>query len=89
MATNTQPASTTDQQLRETIDEIDHRAQAALDELINLAELSALALKGTAPGAGDGGALASALRSIGDRAQRLQDDINAAAEQVGCNYVED
>lgn len=89
MATKTLFACATDQQVRATVNEIDCHAQAALDEVVNLAELAALALKSCEAGQRRLDPVADALRSIADKAQRLRDDINAAAEEVGCNFSED
>lgn len=89
MATKTLFACATDQQVRATVNEIDWRAQAALDEVVNLAELAALALNGREAGQSRIDPVAEALRSIADKAQRLRNDINAAAEDVGCNFSED
>lgn len=71
-------------QLRTSITDIDRMSQSALSEIITLAELAVLALPTddrTRP-------LAAALRSILGKAWDLENDINATAERVGCNFAE-
>jgi hypothetical protein len=73
-------ASTT---LSAAINDLDATTQAAVDEIATLAELALLALESQAEHART---LAAALRSILDKAWSLENDGNAHAERVGCNY---
>ncbi|MCM1128972.1 MAG: hypothetical protein NC211_03705 [Alistipes senegalensis] len=72
--------------LQGTIETIDCFASDALPEIVSIAKL-ALAYMETPAASRYPENIANALSAIWGKAEMLQNDINYAAEEVGCNYV--
>lgn len=82
----------TTEQLRSTITDMDAMAQGAFSEIASMASLALLALEQPGTYATNGRGLddvAAMLTAIKSKALDIENCINATAEGVGCNYVDD
>ena len=81
----------TSEELRNTISEIDCLAQDAFSKIASMAQLALLAME--QPRTYANGcfmdSIAQMLNAIASEAQNIENCINATAEGVGCNYVDD
>lgn len=76
-----------EKQLRGTIETIDSISQSAFEEIAAIANLAGAALKNSSPELRIRFAsVITALGAIEARADDAMNNINATAEQVGCNY---
>jgi hypothetical protein len=80
----------TPEQLRTAVLEMDNMAQNAFEAIASLAELALLALE--QPSTYRNGltmeSIADVPNTIRGKAQTTVNDINSAAEEVGCSYVD-
>ena len=74
--------------MRTTITSMDGLSQGGFSEIAAIAKLALKSLE-TPDGYRSMDSIASALESICGKAENTQNRINAAAEQVGCNHVND
>ena len=74
--------------LRGAVKSIDALAQGGFGEIIAIAKL-ALAYLESAAGYQHPETVALALRAIWGKAEQIEDTINAEAEAVGCEYIDD
>lgn len=77
--------NTQHEKLRETIKNIDNLSQIGFSEIAAIANLALTALK-TPDGYRHPQNIAYAFQVIRDKAQDIENCINAEAETVGCNY---
>ncbi|MES1190730.1 MAG: hypothetical protein ABUS47_06590, partial [Steroidobacter sp.] len=76
-----------DDTLRETITSIDEMTRLARDELRDLVDLVITAAKTLRPPR-DAHAVCKGVQRMFNRIDCLANDVNVAAEDVGCNYKE-
>lgn len=76
-----------EQALRETINNVDQISQDTFEAISSIAQMLLLAMK--VPGSHRSNeAMARCLMQIEELAERGQNEINTAAEDVGCNYTD-
>ncbi|NMM13592.1 MAG: hypothetical protein HHJ17_08660 [Rhodoferax sp.] len=78
-------ATPTTNQLRSTITEMDSASQDAFSEIATIAKLALASLE-TPDAYTNPECMAIVLNAIFDRAMDVENNINAMAEEVGCNY---
>lgn len=83
----TKPTTSDDiSRLREAVTHMDALSQKTFDEIVAISRLASEALKSNPDARAKFDHVIIALSAIEFRAEDTMNDINATAEQVGCNY---